>query len=286
MGTSPELMTWIHGAPDCSRSTDPLLQVQVVDDDTFILRQSKCFSFEGPFMYLFFGDERALLLDTGARPDRGGPTQPLPLRKTIDGLIAERAAMLHRDPVDLVVAHTHSHTDHVTWDGQFAGRPGTTVVKPSLTRVTSFFGLPSWPEGQATLDLGGREFVVLPAPGHEATHIVLYDRRTQFLLTGDTLYPGLLIVPASDWDFYLHSARRLKQFADQHPVSLVLGAHVEMEKTARKLYPIGTTFQPDEHPLPLKVSHLQEWHAACEAMASHPHKDVHDAFIIGPRWRE
>ena len=280
MGTSLELVKWIHGAPDCSQSTDPPLQVHTFDDDTFILRQSKCFSFEGPFMYLFFGDERAMLLDTGSPPDSGNLSQLLPLRETVDGLIAGWATKYHRAPVDLLVAHTHSHGDHVFRDGQFVGRPGTTVVRRDLAGVKGFFGLPNWPDGQASLDLGGREFIVLPAPGHEMTHIVLYDRRTEILLSGDTLYPGLLIV--RDWSAYLHSSRRLKRFVDQHPVSLVLGAHVEMEKTARKLYPIGTTFQPDEHPLPLSVAQLEEWHAACEAMASHPHQDVHDDFIIEP----
>ena len=280
MGTSLELVQWIHGAPDCSHSTDPPLQVHAFDDDTLILRQSKCFSFEGPFMYLFFGDERAMLLDTGAPPDDASLTQPLPILKTIEGLIAERAAKQQREPVDLIVAHTHSHGDHVFWDSQFAGRPRTTVVKRDLAGIKSFFGLPNWPDGQANLDLGRREFVVLPSPGHETMHITLYDRRTEILLTGDTLYPGKLTV--RDWSAYLHSARRLKQFVAQHPVSLVLGAHIEMAKTAGVLYPIGTTFQPDEHALPLTVGHLQEWHAACEAMSSHPHQDVHDDFIIAP----
>jgi len=279
MESSLESVQWIHGAPECLRSTDPPLQVHAFDDDTFILRQSKCFSYEAPFMYLFFGDQRAMLLDTGARADNGGPPHALPLRATIDALIAERAERQHRPPVDLLVAHTHSHGDHVSWDSQFAARPGTTVVQPALSAVTNFFGLPDWPQGQATLELGGRQLVVLPAPGHETSHIVHYDRRTQILLTGDTLYPGLLTV--RDWSAYLTTARRLKQFVDQHSVSLVLGAHIEMEKTARRLYPIGTTFQPDEHPLPLTVAHLDEWHAACEAMASHPHQDVHDEFIIG-----
>src|SRR5438270_410259 len=63
---------------------------------------------------------------------------------------------------------------------------------------------------------------------------------------------------------------------------MLLGGHVEMKKTKRQLYPIGTTFQPDEHSLPLAAGRLADWHNACEALGDHPHHDVHDEFIIEP----
>jgi hypothetical protein len=74
----------------------------------------------------------------------------------------------------------------------------------------------------------------------------------------------------------------LADFASQHEVSLVLGNHIEMKKTPRDLYPIGTTFQPDERALPLTAAHIKELHNACEAMANSPHRDIHDDFIIEP----
>jgi hypothetical protein len=43
-------VTWIHGAADCTHSTDPLIQVHQYDADTFVLRVSKCFSYEGNFI--------------------------------------------------------------------------------------------------------------------------------------------------------------------------------------------------------------------------------------------
>ena len=61
----------------------------------------------------------------------------------------------------------------------------------------------------------------------------------------------------------------------------MLGTHIEMKNAPRQLYDIGTTFQPEEHVLPLTAAHVQELHQACEAMADHPHEDVHDDFIIG-----
>lgn len=38
-------------------------------EHTVILRQNKSVHFEAPFLFLLFGNERALLLDTGATAD-------------------------------------------------------------------------------------------------------------------------------------------------------------------------------------------------------------------------
>ena len=75
---------WIHGAPARRRSSDPPVQVHHYDEHTVILRQSKSVSYEAPFLYLLFGNDRALLLDTGATAD---PAK-FPLRSTVDQLIA------------------------------------------------------------------------------------------------------------------------------------------------------------------------------------------------------
>jgi hypothetical protein len=55
-----------------------------------------------------------------------------------------------------------------------------------------------------------------------------------------------------------------------------------MSRTPGKIYPIGTIFQPDEHPLPLMLEDLREWSAACSAMGEEPRREVHDSFIIEP----
>ncbi len=60
----------------------------------------------------------------------------------------------------------------------------------------------------------------------------------------------------------------------------MFGNHVEMKKVPRSLYPIGTSYQPNEHALPLTAAHIEEFHAACEDMANSPHRDVHDDFIV------
>jgi hydroxyacylglutathione hydrolase len=69
---------WIHGSPDCATNDDEPLQVHAFDDETYILRENKCVNFEGPFLYLLFGTEKALLLDTrgGREAVRGRASQP------------------------------------------------------------------------------------------------------------------------------------------------------------------------------------------------------------------
>ncbi len=119
------------------------MQVQQYDPDTFVIRQSIRTNFEGPFLYLLFGSDKALLLDSGA----GG----LEIRPTIDKLIAEWSAAHGRASTPLVVAHSHSHGDHLAGDAEFAARPDTTVIGLLPAEVAAFFGITGWPREIATL---------------------------------------------------------------------------------------------------------------------------------------
>src|SRR3982751_2363517 len=86
---------WYAGGATC---TGPQFQVRAFDRDLFILRQAACTNYEKPFLYLIFGSERALLLDTGAGK--------VDLVTPIDSLIRRRQGSL-----ELVVAHSHAHGD-------------------------------------------------------------------------------------------------------------------------------------------------------------------------------
>ncbi len=252
---------WIHGARDCRHSSDPLLQTHRAEEMTFIMRQSKCSSFEAPFLYLLIGTNRSLLIDTGA-PMSGGI---LPIRATVDAILAEQVAPDRRH--HLIVGHSHAHSDHAAWDRQFTSRPDTTIVGLQRSQIQARFGIAQWPDSSGTLDLGGRVITVLPIPGHEDHHIAVHDSKTGLILTGDTLYPGLLVV--NDWPAYRASARRLAAFARNHHVTCVLGAHIEMQQSPGELFPLGTTFQPDEHVLQLFPEDLFVWAAACERLGDH-----------------
>ena len=260
---------WMHGSPDCGKNADPAVQVFRYDDRTWILRQNKCLNFEAPFIYLLLGDERAFMQDTGAVPDSDG------VRVAVDRILAEHGAGL-----ELLVTHSHGHRDHVAGDPQFEGRPNTTIAAGDVAGVREMFGITDWPNQAVELDLGGRILDVIPIPGHQDSHVAVYDRRTAILLTGDTLYPGRLYV--RDWAAYRTSISRLVAFTRTRRISWVLGTHVEMSTEPGIDYPVRTTYQPSERPLQLRLAHLIELGQALDAIGDEPQRDVHDAFIIFP----
>ncbi|MFN0060107.1 MAG: MBL fold metallo-hydrolase [Planctomycetota bacterium] len=269
-------VSWIHGSPSCASDSNPPIQVHAYNDDTFILRQNKCIHYEAPFIYLLFGEEKVFMQDTGATSSLA----TFPLRTVVQGIIAQWLSDHGLSSIELIVTHSHGHGDHVAADGQFSGQPLTTVVGTSQTAVRNFFGITSWPDQIVSFDLGGRVVDIIPIPGHHSSHIAVYDRRTDLLLTGDTLYPGRLYI--SSWTSYQASIARLVAFCATHDVSHILGTHIEMSATPGVDYPIGTTYQPNEHVLELDLSHLLELNAAVIAMGTTPVYQVHDAFIIFP----
>ncbi len=244
------------------------------DESTLILRQNMSVHFEAPFLYLLLGDERALLLDTGATEDAGH----FPLRRVVDRLVQDWRDLHPHPSYGLVVAHSHAHGDHVAADRQFAGRPDTVVVGPGVDAVRDFFGLADWPEGAAEIDLGGRVVDVLPGPGHEEAGIVLYDRRTGLMLTGDTLYPGHLYV--RDLPAFTATVDRLLAFCERRPVTHLLGSHIEMTTTPGDDYPRGTTHQPDEPPLQMNAGHLRALRKALGAAGDRPGVHRTDDFLL------
>jgi hydroxyacylglutathione hydrolase len=264
---------WIHGAPDCDGSTDPPLQVVAVDDDTFVIRQSKCVDVEAPFLYLLLGTETALLQDTGATAD----TDSFPIRRTVDDLIAGRS-------LRVLVTHSHGHGDHWAGDAQFTDLPPGSVAPIGEDEVAGFFGIEGWPTGTATLDLGDRPIDVLPTPGHLGDHIVLFDRTRGMLLSGDMMLPGRLTV--RDWPAYRESTKRLSRFAREtaahgRPIMHILGGHIEMSTTGQ-MYEPGTIYQPDEAPLPLTVADLFALEAMLEEAGESPRSIPGGRFVVEP----
>ena len=117
LGTLPE--SWRTGGPDCTDM--PRWQVHAYNPDFYILRQSGCVHYEKPFLYLIFGEERALLEDTGAG-DADTAALVLPL-------VEQWSERNGKDStVPLTVVHSHAHGDHVAGDRGFDNLPGVAVV--------------------------------------------------------------------------------------------------------------------------------------------------------------
>lgn len=261
---------WIDGTEEA----EPEFQVHEYAQGTWILRQSLLTNFEGPFLYLFVGDERALLLDSGA----GG----------VD-VVGAVDQLLGADGPPLLVAHTHGHGDHTAGDAELARRPNTVVIGSSAEEVHAFFRFEGRGRDLATLDLGDRVLDVFPIPGHDPAHIAVYDRKTGVLVTGDSLYPGRLYVPVDKWEAYVRSMNRVAEWCETHPVAAVLGTHIEMTDEPGVDYEFGATVHANERGLLLTPAHVRELAATLEEMSAADalERTVRDDFIVFPLgpWR-
>lgn len=227
-----------EGADDCTKNPHPLLEVRRYDARTFVLREDLCATWEAPFMYLLIGDTRALLIDTGDVAD----SKKMPLARTVVDLMSQSPLK----PQRLVVVHTHRHLDHRSGDVQFAKLPNVQVAGYDIDSVKHFYGFKNWPNGIARLDLGNRIVDVVPAPGHNETHVAFYDEKTTLLFSGDFLMPGRLLI--DDPAAYVASAHRISDFLRNKPVAGVLGGHIEMNAVG-DVYDWESTYHPHEHTL-------------------------------------
>jgi hydroxyacylglutathione hydrolase len=265
--------TWITGGPRCMEVPD--WQVHEYNPDFYIIRESGCTDAEKPFLYLFFGKDRAMLVDTGAGENDIGRFYQTVLHKWL--LRNKRDASA---PFPLLVTHSHGHGDHIAGDKQFDGMRGVTLIPATVEGVSKQFGISNWPESIGSVDLGGRVIDVIPAPGHQVAATMYYDRRTGVLLTGDSIYPGRLYV--SDYPAYVASTRRLVKFTDGKIVTYLLGAHIEQSSTPYLDYTVGSIYQPHEHPLELSHSHLLELDDALTKLNGKPARVAYADFTIWP----
>ena len=242
---------WRTGGPKCMEAPD--WQIHEYNADFYILRESGCTHYEKPFLYLIFGGDKALLLDTGAgQVDTRGPVM---------AVMGKWMKRKNHPDLPLLVMHSHGHSDHVAGDPQFRNNPGIELIEANPNALIEAFGLKDWPNQPGVIDLGGGRILdLVPIPGHQEASIALYDRKTGILLTGDSLYPGRLYI--SDWRDFAASIERLTKFTATHPVTHMMGCHIEQSSTPFLEYPIGSMYQPHEHSLSLGRAELLELNEA------------------------
>ncbi len=246
-GSFPDV--WIHGSKSAMDNQDPAIQVHAYNEHTYILRENKAINYEGAFMYLLFGNEKALLIDQGST---ASPAL-FPLREVVDGIVSDWEAK-HGQKTTLIVANSHLHGDHYAAWNQFVDRPDTLMVGLTHEEVMDYWGFSNYPEQRIEYDLGGRTFVVTGTPGHQSSEIALYDTWTDLLYTGDMFYRGRLYL--EDWDAWAASIKRLRQLASDYPVTHLVNNHIEMTASAKVDYPIGSTWQPNEPPMQMTLEML------------------------------
>jgi glyoxylase-like metal-dependent hydrolase (beta-lactamase superfamily II) len=156
--------------------------------------------------------------------------------------------------MELLAAFTHLHDDHYEGINQFYNRPNTRYMGQTHEEMIGFWGMTNYPEQRVTLDLGGRDILIWGNPGHVFSEFAYYDTYTQILHTGDMFYRGRCYI--SFWDKWFTSIKRLMAFLEDHPVTHVVGCHVEISRTGQD-YPYGITYQPDEAPMHMTVEELK-----------------------------
>jgi glyoxylase-like metal-dependent hydrolase (beta-lactamase superfamily II) len=261
-GTLPD--HWSTGGPKCMEM--PEWQVHEYNPNLYLMRQSGCTDYEKPFVFLLFGKDKAMLLDTGSRNGDIGPT----LQRVVHRWLQRNS----RTSIPLIVAHTHEHEDHV-W-----GDPGilalndpampVTLVKATVADNQAFFHITHWPDDLGSVDLGGRMVDVIAIPGHSDASVAFYDRNTAILFSGDTVYPGRLYV--HNFPDFVASIDRLVRFTDGKLVAQVIGNHIEETSTPYLDYPTGTMYQPNEHILQLSRGTILELQAALATMHGTPQR--------------
>jgi glyoxylase-like metal-dependent hydrolase (beta-lactamase superfamily II) len=227
---------WIHGSICAATNRDPRIQVVPYNDTTIVMRENMAIHWEAPFTYLLVGNERALLIDTGATPE----AKHYPLRGTVDGLLRRFASLAGKPDLPLTVVMT-SPEDIAQNQGlrQFQGRSNTTIAQPSVA-----------------IDLGGRLVTVIPTRGTHKDGVSYYDAQTGLLFTGDLLFPGRVLI-ANDGD-YVASLERLKAFAEANPVKWIMGGHIEMQAVPGLAYSTRTNFKPNERVLQMEPEEIGE----------------------------
>lgn len=271
-GTLP--LRWDTGGPKCMQM--PEWQVHEYNPDLILMRQSGCTDYEKPFVFLLFGKDRAMLLDTGSR---NGNIVPALERVMHDWMLRNG-----RSSMPLLVVHTHSHEDHVFGDPAIRAMDDpaipVTYLAPTVEATTKFYGIAHWPEGIGQVDLGDRTIDVIPIPGHDVVSVAFYDRQTAILFSGDSVYPGRIYI--RDFDAFARSNRRMVQFTEGKVVAHLLGNHIEQTRTPYLDYPVGTMYQPDEHALELSRGTLLEMQDAIDALGGKPKRVAYAEFSLWP----
>jgi hypothetical protein len=191
-GTFPA--KWICGSASCMDNQDPPVQVHWYNEHTAFLRQSKAYSYEAPFLHLYFGNERILMLDQGFTTLRSDWA----LRDVVDDSIAKWCTRHGRKPeqMELLMAFSHLHSDHYAALNQFVDRPNTRYMGLTHEEMIGFWGMTKFPDERVTLDLGGRNILIWGNPGHVISEFAYYDEYTQILYTGD-MSTGAAAISAS-----------------------------------------------------------------------------------------
>jgi glyoxylase-like metal-dependent hydrolase (beta-lactamase superfamily II) len=160
--------------------------------------------------------------------------------------------------------------------GQFQDRPDTTVVAADDALRSKVLGS-NWPR-EGKLDLGGRVLNVLPTPGLDASAISIFDGWSKILFTGNTLYPGRLVI--RDFPRYLNSLETLVQFSSTNNIRWIMGGRIEMSAEPGLDFMLRSNYRPNERALQLTAAELKDAANIVRLINGREDIQIHDDFIV------
>ena len=160
--------------------------------------------------------------------------------------------------------------------GAVENRPDTVVVGNDSVLRSTVLGN-DWPN-KGKLDLGGRVLDVLPTPGLDESAISVFDGWSGILFTGNTLYPGRLVI--RDYPRYLESLEALTDLSREKHLRFILGGRIEMSAEPGLDYMLRSNYRPNERSLQLTVSDLQDARNIVRLIDGREDIHIHDDFIV------
>jgi glyoxylase-like metal-dependent hydrolase (beta-lactamase superfamily II) len=203
---------------------------------------------QGSTMYLFEGNERALLVDTAQNTaDVPGQTD---LKTVVRHLLGhENDGRVRARPLDFVVANTHSHGDHTGKNGLMSDR---TIYFPDLdwprnapanyVPIKEGGGASAHGDGHAVgqIDLGGRTLVAVDIHAHTPGSTGYLDRENRMIATGDAIGSAYVWAHFGLMTQYAASVHHLQDVLRPYDRVDVLPAHFyQIKQGARGKPPIN-----------------------------------------------
>lgn len=173
-------------------------------------------------MYLFLGDKRAMLVDTGFGTHN------------LSGLIKGFTSL------PIVVVISHGHDDHAAGTAQFSAAYAHPAEHGLIKAyVPSGYELKAINEGE-TIDLGGRVFEVVHIPGHRPGGIALLNRAERFIVTGDNVSTTPVVMYMEDADPKTLMESNEKLYAMRDTYDRIYPAHGTVPITAEQITKVNS----------------------------------------------
>jgi glyoxylase-like metal-dependent hydrolase (beta-lactamase superfamily II) len=203
---------------------------------------------QGSSMYLLEGRDRALLIDT-ANPAQA--TEGVNDLKTVVRYILghDSDGAPKANPLDFVVANTHSHGDHIGENKRMSDRTVYYMdldwpanAPPNYVPIRAGGGPTAHGKGTAVaqIDLGERKVTAVAMPPHTAGSTGYLDAENQMLFSGDAEGSGFVWAQIGPLTRYQQTTHEVAALTAALPKLAVFGAHFyQYAFGPRKQPPIG-----------------------------------------------